>query len=213
VGFGSMVTFGSYLRDSDEIAEASLRVTLTDILISLFAGLLIFPIVLSASNISLNEPGLLFKAVPRFFISLDGGMIFGLLFFLCLYLAALGASIGLFEMIVSNTQEKFKLSRQSSVWLTGGCAFVLSLVPTLLTKADFHNFTLQKFDSLLINWLLPLTALGLGLAIGWGVDKNEVKKYFVVETRVETVTLFPYWYFFIRWVVHGIFIAAIIANL
>ncbi len=211
VGFGSMVTFGSYLRDKDELADASLRVTLTDTLISLFAGLLIFPIVLSASNISLNEPSLLFKAVPQFFIGLDGGMFFGLLFFLCLYLAALGSSIGLFEMIVSNAQEKFKLSRPAAVWLTGGCAFILSLVPTLLTKAEFHNFSLQSFDNLLINWLLPLTALGLGLAVGWGVDKNEIKKYFVVDTRIETVTLFPYWLFFIRWVVPGVFILAIIA--
>lgn len=201
VGFGVMVTFGSYLRDSDDVAEAGFRVTITDTLISIVAALLIFPIVLSASNASLKEPELLFQTVPQFFLSIEGGTFFGLIFFLCLYLAALGASIGIFEMIVSNIQEKFNLQRVSAVWITGFCAFVISYVPLILALADYSSDSLKVFDDLLINWFLPLSAMGLGLAVGWGLNQDEAKKYFVMGHQVETSTLFPYWWFFIRWFV------------
>ena len=209
VGFGTMVTFGSYLREQDHIPTAGFRVTIVDTLLSLFAGLLLFPIVLEASNIPLTDPGLLFEALPRFLIQLTGGSVFGFAFFVCLYLAALGASIGLLEVIVSNIVDRTKISRFSAAWMAGALALLLAALPALSSstfKAVRVNgkSLLELLDGLLINVLLPLIAMGIAWAITRGMNRNEQEKLFVDVHKIESVALFPHWRFVLRWVVPSV---------
>ena len=42
--------------------------------------------------VPLTDPALMFETLPRFLLSLPGGVFFGLIFFVSLYLAALNAS-------------------------------------------------------------------------------------------------------------------------
>lgn len=206
VGFGTMVTFGSYLRDNDHIPTAGFRVAFVDTALSLFAGLLIFPIVWQASNIPMTEPALLFETLPKFLISLPGGLFFGIVFFLFLYLAALGASIGLLEMIVSNFVDRRKMSRQIATWLAVACTLLLSTLPAL-SSSNFKGVRvngkslLEILDSVVINWALPLVALGISLAIIYGFSKQELEKNFVDSKRIESVSLFPYWVGTMKWVI------------
>lgn len=209
VGFGTMVTFGSYLRENDHIPTAGFRVTVVDTFLSLIAGLLLFPIVLQASNIPLTDPGLLFEALPRFLVQLSGGSIFGFAFFVCLYLAALGASIGLLEVIVSNIVDRTKISRFSAAWMAGGLALFLAMIPALSSSAFKAvrvqgQSLLELLDGLLINVLLPLIALGLSWAITRGLNRNEQEKLFVDADKIESVALFSYWRFVLRWVVPSV---------
>jgi NSS family neurotransmitter:Na+ symporter len=91
IGIGTMVTFGSYLNETTKIPAAGFRITAMDTVISLFAGLLIFPLLIGAA-FSTTGPELLFQTLPRLLVDLDSGFLFGMAFFICLYLAALGAS-------------------------------------------------------------------------------------------------------------------------
>ena len=206
VGFGTMVTFGSYLRDGDHIPTAGFRVTMVDTLLSLVSGLLLFPIVLQASNIPLTDPGLLFEALPRFLLSMPGGVIFGFAFFVCLYLAALGASIGLLEVIVSNLVDRTKMSRSFATYLSGAAALVLAILPALSSSA-FKNFRLdgksllEILDDLLINLVLPLIALGVAWAIRKGLSQREQEKLFVDANKLESVALFSHWQMVMTWVI------------
>src|SRR5262249_31447397 len=99
VGFGVMVTFGSYLRERASLPIAGFRVTTLDCLISLGAGIMIFPLVIYGGFQDAG-PSLLFHAVPKLLTQIPGGQVFGIGFFLCLYLASVGASIGLLETVV-----------------------------------------------------------------------------------------------------------------
>jgi NSS family neurotransmitter:Na+ symporter len=206
VGFGTMVTFGSYLRDGDHIPTAGFRVTLIDTLLSLIAGLLLFPIVLQASNIPLTDPGLLFEALPRFLLQMPGGVAFGFAFFVCLYLAALGASIGLLEVIVSNVVDRTKISRVAATWSSGLAALLLGVVPAL-SSSTFKSVRfegkslLEILDSFLINVLLPLIALGIAWAVRKGLRPNEQKKLFVDTDKIESVALYPHWEMVMKWVI------------
>jgi len=207
VGFGTMVTFGSYLRENEHVPTAGFRVTIVDTILSLFAGLLVFPIVLQGSNdIPLTDPGLLFQALPKFLISMSGGPLFGLAFFVCLYLAALGASIGLLEVIVSNLVDQLKIKRSTATWLSGGAALVLAIFPALSssTFSRFHlggKSLLEILDFLLINLCLPLIAMGMAFSISRGLRKSEKEKMFVDQTKIESVALFPHWLAVMSWVV------------
>jgi NSS family neurotransmitter:Na+ symporter len=206
VGFGSMVTFGSYLRDGDHIPTAGFRVTLMDTLLSLLAGLLVFPISLQASNIPLTDPGLLFEALPRFLNQMKGGKLFGFAFFLCLYLAALGASIGLLEVIVSNWVDRLKITRIKAGWIAGICALVIAFVPAL-SGSLLKNVRvsgkglLEILDFVLINWCLPLIAFGMAIAISYGMKLKDKQVLFVDRNKIESAVLFPHWVFVLKWVV------------
>ncbi len=208
VGFGTMVTFGSYLSDKNHIPSAGVRVAAVDSFISILAGLLIFPIVLAGTALRLSDPYLLFEALPRFLLQMPGGIAFAITFFLCLYIAALGASIGLLEVIVSNMIDRQKMDRKIAAWLAGVSALVLAVIPAL-SSTVFENIriggrgVLETLDGVLINWVLPLVALGLCLSFTYGMSEKDKEDLFVDPEKIESVSLYPYWKFAIRWLVPG----------
>jgi len=210
VGFGTMVTFGSYMRDEDHVPTAGFRVTLVDTGISLIAVLLVFPIAFQASNVPLTDPALLFETLPRFFLGFRGGVLFGLLFFSCLYMAALNASIGLLETIVSNlvdTQKK-KIDRNRASWLAGGVALALAVLPSfsssVFSKVHFEGKGLMELmDSILINWILPVIALGLAVSINLGMSEKEKEVQFIDRDRFVSYSMYPHWKWALRWFAPG----------
>ncbi len=226
VGFGTMVTFGSYLKDSDAIASSGFRVTIVDTFLSLTAGLLIFPIALGAGSVELGatrtDPGLLFETLPRFLMSLPGGAFFGLAFFVCLYLSALGASLGLMEVIVSNAldwskKKKWKVQRMEVVWTLGGLILLLSAIPafsSVIFRASKNSKGfLEWLDAILINGCLPLVGLGLSLAISHGLSEMEKKRQFIDENKIETQALFPYWRWALKYFVPLVIIISLILQI
>jgi neurotransmitter:Na+ symporter, NSS family len=197
IGFGSMVTFGSYLKEADHIPTAGFRVTVADGLLSLVSALLIFSVVMqSASNH--QDTGLLFETLPMFLLQMPGGWFFGVAFFLCLYAAALGASIGLLEVIVSNFMDQKKWSRSYATWFVISIAFLVSFLPAL-SSSVFKNVQIAGYDllsfvdAILINWLLPIIVLGVGTIIVKGMSIESQKGLFVDVNRIESASLFGHW--------------------
>lgn len=219
VGFGTLVTFGSYMKDEDHVPTAGFRVTLVDTGISLIAVLLVFPIAFQASNVPLTDPALLFETLPRFFLDFRGGLLFGLLFFSCLYLAALNASIGLMETIVSNmvdsTSQKMKFSRNKASWITGAFALVLAMIPSFSSSMFrdvqfFGKGIMESMDSLLINWILPVIALGLLISINYGMSEKEKETQFIAKDRFVSYSMYPHWKWVLRWYAPGFIIVGML---
>lgn len=207
VGFGTLVTFGSYLREDDHVPTAGFRVAVVDTMVSLVAGLLIFPIAFQASNVPLTDPGLLFETLPRFLLSLPGGVFFGLIFFISLYLAALNASIGLFETVVANFADvgPKRKDRSTAAWQAGLLCLGLSLFPALSgslfsgLSAWTGRSLIESMDSLLINWLLPVVALGLMLTIYRGLGEREIERDFTGKGHLASTAMWPHWLMAVRW--------------
>lgn len=217
VGLGTMVTFGSYLLDKKNIPAVGYRVALMDTSFSLIAGLVIIPIALAVSNVPLNDPGLLFQSLPGFLQGQSGGVIFGLGFFVCLYLAALGGSLGLMEVVVSNAKEVFQISRTMASWLSGAVVLLFSIVPAVLgsiRKEDSSNTVLENLDAILINWLLPLACLFVCVAIGRGMKRSELESNFKGEgASAETESLFSHWDFALRWVIPVLIVTGLLLQI
>ncbi|MBK9294384.1 MAG: sodium-dependent transporter, partial [Oligoflexia bacterium] len=93
LGFGGMIAYGSYLRKEVHIPSESIFVVSMDTIFSLLVGLLIFPIVFTADVDAGSGAVLLFKTMPVLFKQLALGYVIALAFFICLYFAALSASI------------------------------------------------------------------------------------------------------------------------
>lgn len=219
VGFGTMVTFGSYMRDEDHPPTAGFRVTVVDTAISLIAVVMIFPMAFQASNVPLTDPALMFEVLPSYLQSIRGGTLFGLAFFACLYMAALNASIGLLEVVVSNWVDvQKKMERGQASWYSGIIALCLATFPALSSTlfADFQvkgRSLIESLDSLLINWFLPLVALGLLVAYNLGTTEKEKELSFVDKDKFVSYTMYPHWMFTLKWAAPAVIALAIILQL
>lgn len=216
VGFGTMVTFGSYMKENDHIPTMGFRVALLSTLVSIFAGFLVFPIAFQVMERPLTDPALLFEVLPRFMTEIRGGYIFGLTFFVSLYLAALNASIGLLENILSNWLDfsDKRMPRSSAVWKVGAVVLFLALIPSL-SEYPLGNMKMgqksliESLDSFLVNWCLPFVALFLLLTIRKGMKTKELEKNFVDKEHPASVAMYSHWRFVITWFAPGLVLLGI----
>lgn len=205
LGFGTMVTFGSYFKNDDHLPTIGLRVTLVDTLISIIAVLLIFPIAFSSSKQIATDPSLVFDVLPTFLISIKGGILFGLAFFLFLWLAALNASIGLLETITANLTEKRPDMKRP---VAASFAVVVILLITIFPAFSgtiFKNIkilgrsVIEFFDSTLINVFLPIAVLGMVILFFKALNPSDRKKMFVNNELPTSVAMYSHWVFFLKW--------------
>lgn len=219
VGFGTMVTFGSYMREEDHVATAGFRLAIVDTLLSLVAVVMIFPMAFQASNVPLTDPALLFEVLPRYLLSIPGGALFGLAFFLCLYMAALNGSIGLLEVIVSNWVDgDKKMGRGRATWFSGAIALCLTIFPSLSSSLfknfHYHNKSLMEIlDSVLINWILPVVALGILMAYNRGTTDKEKEMNFIDSERIVSDSMYPHWLFVLKWLAPVVIVAGMVLQI
>lgn len=218
IGFSSMVTFGSYLQDSAKVPATGFRVVLIDSVGAIIACLLVFPLVVGGQSANISGPELLFQTVPEFFMNIEGGILFGVFFFLCLYIASLGASISLLEAVVANLQDSFRMNRAKATWGSGVLVIALSAIPALSSSlfADlsfFGHSLLDSTDRLLINWLVPLFALFISQCVVYKLDETFMRSEFEVESDPTQAILYMHWRKLIKYVVPPIIILGLILQI
>lgn len=199
VGFGTMVTFGSYMHGNDHVPTAGFRVAVTDSLISLLAGLLVFPMALQVSQARLTDPTLIFEALPAFFMMSKAGPYLGLVFFICLYIASLGASIGLLEVIVSNLADRFpQMDRRKAAIISSLLAFVVATLPAF-SSSNLRQIeiagrgVLENIDTVLITWILPMVALGGSFVLSYILPAAPKNEEFSNPSHLNSASLYGAW--------------------
>ncbi len=144
LGMGCLITYGSYIKKSENIIKAAGLVTITDTLVAFLAGLLIFPLVFSQGQSPTAGPGLVFVALPGIFADMGpvAGRIVGGSFFLLLCFAALTSTISLLEIPTTFLIEQKKWARKKVVALFAVLIFLIS-IPSMLSHGAvdfFSNF-------------------------------------------------------------------------
>lgn len=199
IGMGVMVTFGSYFTNKDHLPSVGFRVTMIDVVISLLSVLLIFPVAFSLSGKALTDPSLLFDSLPNLFMKIKFGGTFGLVFFVCLWIAALNASVGLLETLISNYSERFaKKDRRYSTWFIVGIVLLMTIIPAFSSSGfkNVHLFgqsVIENIDSVLINYLLPLSVLGMIVLIFKSLALSDIQEKFLSDEAPASYALFSYW--------------------
>lgn len=206
LGMGIMVTYGSYFKDDEHLPSVGFRVAIIDTIVSIMALLLVFPIAfLSDSSHYLTDPGILFESLPRLFLKIQYGEYFGLLFFLCLWLAAVNASLGLLETLIANFHDKYqKISRTQSTFITTTAVLFLTVFPaysgTLFSKFKvFNQSFIENLDSILINYLLPIAGLGLIFIFFKSLSETERKEKFIDATGKNSQAMYHHWIWVLKW--------------
>lgn len=181
VGMGSMEIFGSYLEKDRKLTSEALSIMLLDTFVALTAGLIIIPACF-AFNIQPDAgPSLLFITLPNVFNQMNGGRIWGTLFFLFMSFAALSTIIAVFENIVSMTMELQNIDRKKAVLENFILITILSL-PAILGFNVLSGIepigagsTIMDLEDFLVSYnVLPLGSLIFVLFCtkknGWGFE-------------------------------------------
>ena len=183
LAMGIMITYGSYMKDEDNLEESITQIQIFDTGIAMLAGLMVIPSVVAfnggnADGISAG-PGLMFGVLPKVFESMGAGNLLGAAFFLLVFFAALTSSISLLETFVSIVQDRFGTSRKATI--IGATVFTL-LVGTLscLGYGPLSGITmlgmafLDFFDFFTNSILMPIAALLTCILIGFVVGPKFV---------------------------------------
>ena len=140
IGWGIMITYGSYLSKDANLVESGVYVGLMDTGIALLSGFMIFPAVFAFGKSPEAGPTLVFQVLPEIFNSMPGGSIIGALFFLLLMVAALTSSISMLEVPASYFIDEKNWSRKKAAWVVGIAAFVFG-IPSALSHGASESFT------------------------------------------------------------------------
>jgi len=182
LGMGAMITYGSYLSQSEDVVVATAAVSFFDTVIALLAGLVIFPALFSIGGAEPTAgPKLVFVVLPAIFQRIPFGGLFGGVFFLLLAVAALTSAISLLEVCVAYMTDEKGWTRHKACFLAGGVAFILGIPAALSTGASTFLSSipllqmgfLDLMDILFGNVALTVGGFLLCVFVGWHWSPEE----------------------------------------
>ena len=151
IAMGIMITYGSYMRDDENLVSCVNQVEVFDTLISFFAGLMIIPAVVAFGGEKAAEaagPSLLFITMPQVFAGFPCGRLVGVAFFVLVLFAAATSAISLMETNVQTISQELKISRKKAIAFVVADTLLLGTVTVLgySVFADFHPLAfIEKF--------------------------------------------------------------------
>lgn len=214
LGTTGMITYASYAPKEMTIKSSSMSIVIMNILVSVLAGLAIFPALKTFGYAPQEGPGLLFKVLPLVFNQMGFGIVFYLIFLILFLFAALTSSISLLELNVSNFTKNDNTKRKAISVIASILVFVISIPATLsfssLSGIKFGAGTIfDNMDFIVSNILMPLGALGTTLVVGQLLDKQALKESF----GKDKFKLFVPWYILIKYIMPVIIILVFIVQL
>lgn len=107
LGMGITVTYGSYMKKEANLEQSALIIPIADTIIAIMAGLAIMPAVFASGLDPAGGPGLLFVTLQTVFSAMGSfGPVFGFLFYILVFIAAITSSIALLEAVSSTIMDK-----------------------------------------------------------------------------------------------------------
>ena len=172
VGSGSMMNYGSYLSDKTKIGSSTAWIVFLAIAASILGGLMIMPAVFAFGLSPDAGPGLTFATMPAVFANLPAGHFFAVIFYICLFVAALTSSISILEMSSQYLVDEQGFSKKNAIALTSTILAVLGTLSALsfgvLRDVTFFGKSIfDAFDYLTSNIGMPIGVLGLAVVCGW----------------------------------------------
>ncbi len=219
LGMGTMITYGSYFTADNNLFGTGAKVALSDTLVSLLAGLAIFPTVFSFGLEPGAGPGLLFMTIPLVFSQMPFGAVLLVAFFFLAAIAATTAMLSLVEVPVAYLAEEKGLPRPRAVVLTAGLIFAVGILATLSVDKGslLGGLTFMGrgffdwFDYLSSNILLPLGGLLIALFVGRIADKADVARELATGSPA-AARLLPVYFFILRYVTPALLVVIFLSS-
>ena len=219
VGMGIMVTYGSYVPRTENLAKSAGCICILDSLVALLSGLAIVPVVyITAGPEAMGMGGgFAFMALPEVFSRLPGGVFFGFAFFLLLFVAALTSAISILESCIAWLTEEFGFARLKATlllvipmsFLSAGYSLSQGAMDIKLPWFDFTNgvqylpmnAVMENFTD---NLMIPLGALCFCLFVGWVWGTDNASKE--IEASGHSMAWKRLWAFLVKFLAPAVII-------
>ena len=197
LGIAAMEIFGSYMSKKHPLGGEAIRICGLDTFVAIMAGLIIFPACFSFGVSPDSGPMLIFVTLPNIFVNMNGGRIWGALFFVFMTFASFSTVTAVFENLIASCMDNFKWNRKKAVLIN--CIFVLiASIPCVLGYNVWSGIgfiggrdVLDSEDFIVSSLLLPIGSLIYVLFCvtrwGWGFDN------YIKETNEGTGFKMPRW--------------------
>ena len=181
LGMAIMTTYGSYLPKKESIPKNSLIICGLDTMVAFLSGFIIVPAVFATlgSDAVGKGGGFAFGALGGVFKAMPAGAVFGLLFYVLLFFAAISSSISIAEGLIAFICEEFHTKRKPTTIALCVVCFLIGILYTISqASVDLHlpwvDFT-GVSSPIVGDWmefltdrlLLPVCALGECIFVGW----------------------------------------------
>jgi neurotransmitter:Na+ symporter, NSS family len=177
VGVSAMITYSSYLSPKENIVSSAGNVAIMNIMISILAGLVIFPAVFALGYSPEQGPGLVFVILPAVFEQLPMGGLFLIIFFILVLFATVTSAIAMLEVVVAIGIGKKTQGRKRASWIFAAIIFLVG-IPSALSYGVMSDFTImgKNFfdfaDYITSSILMPIGALLISLFAGFHYSKK-----------------------------------------
>ncbi|MDG2271663.1 MAG: sodium-dependent transporter [Halioglobus sp.] len=182
LGVGTMLIYGSYIRDTENLPVVGGMVTLLDVLIAVLAGFLVLPAmyvalhsgveVFTDSGALISEDTLIFTVLPELFSRMGlAGIIVSLIFFFLMSIAAVTSSISMLEVPVAYAIEEHGINRKIAT-LGIGCLIALISCCILLNFESLFGAVITFTTS----YSQPLLGFVFCLYAGWVWRRDQLLK-------------------------------------
>ena len=197
LGIAAMEIFGSYMSREHTLAGEATRICILDTFVALMSGVIIFPACFSYGVRPDDGTSLIFKTLPNVFVNMQGGRLWGTLFFLFMIFASFSTVLAVFENLLAFAVDTFGISRKKASVI--GCIAILVLsMPCVLGFNVWGDLqliggrgVLDSEDFLVSNLLLPIGSIIYLLFCvsrwGWGFD------YYLEEANTGAGPKLPRW--------------------
>lgn len=187
VAMGIMVTYGSYVKDNENLNKSINHIEIFDTAVAILASVMIVPAVYTfagSSGLEASGPSLMFVSLPKVFAAMGGaGHVIGAAFFLMVTFAALTSSVSVMEAVVASLMEQFNISRARAVAIETMIAIVMAVFVCLGYNSLYFELPLPNgsvgqildvMDYVSNSVLMPIVAIATCVLIGWALSPKMV---------------------------------------
>lgn len=208
LGMGTMITYGSYFTEDNNMIETSVKVALSDTIVSLLAGIAIFPAVFSFGMEPGAGPGLLFITIPLVFSKIPLGNLLLVAFFFLTSIAATTAMLSLVEVPVAYFTEEKGMDRKRAVISTSIIMAIIGILATLSVDKGSLLGTVKilgkgffdLFDYISSNILLPIGGLLIAIFVGYFNKKEDIIKELSNQGKLRNENIIKSYIFIIKYI-------------
>ena len=179
IGVSTMITYASYLSKKQDLFRSGNSIMWMNLLVSLLAGLVIFPAVFAFGFEPSQGPGLIFIVLPAVFMQIPFGTILFAIFMLLVVFATLTSAFSMLETVIAATIRQDESKRKSRTWLIGAAIFIVG-IPSALSFGVLGEFKIfgktvfDLWDYMISAIIMPIGALSVAIFTGWVRNKQSV---------------------------------------
>ena len=209
LGMGCLSTYASYFGSETKLGKTALSVGVIDTFVAILAGFIIFPAAFSVGIQPDAGPSLIFITLPNVFQQALGAipylpMLFSVMFYVLLALAALTSTISMHEVVTAFLNEQFGLSRSKAAIIVTSFCTVLGVASSLSLGiwSEYTLFGLGCFDFLdflTAKIMLPLGGLLVAVFVAWYL-KRSVSYDEVTNYGLQKAPYFPVYMFILKYI-------------